>query len=64
MPLIIPSGLKASDPTANMFNSREKAYQDDQDFSQKCDLKSVQLIYEHQQQEHLNLINDLEQIPV
>ena len=60
MPLIIPSGLKASDPTANVFNSREKAYQDDKDFRQKCDLKSVQLIYEHHQQEHLNLINALE----
>ena len=29
MPLIIPSGLKASDPTANIFNSSEKACQDD-----------------------------------
>ena len=64
MPLIIPSGLKASDPTANIFNSREKAYQDDKDFCRQCDLKSIQLIYDHQQQEHLKLINELYQTPV
>ena len=64
MPLIIPSGLNASDPTANIFNSREKAYQDDKDFRQQCDLKSIQLIYDHQQQENIKLINELEQTPV
>ena len=46
-PLMISSGLKTSDPTANFFKSQEKAYQDDKDFCQKCDLKSVQLIYKH-----------------
>ena len=60
IPLIIPSGLKISNPTTNVFNSREKAYQDDKDFCQKFKLKSIQLIYEHQQQEHLKLINALE----
>ena len=64
MPLIIPSGLKASNPTANIFNSREKAYQDDEDFRRKCNLKSSQLIYEHQQQEHLKLVSVLEQTPI
>ena len=64
MPLIIPSGLKASDPTANIFNSREKAYQDDKNFCRQCDLKSIQLIYDHQQQEHFKLINELEQTPI
>ena len=63
MPLIIPSGLKASDHTANIFNSREKAYKDDEDFRRKCNLKSIQLIYEHQQQEHLKLVSALEQTP-
>ena len=42
MPLIIPSELKTSNPTANVFNSQEKAYQDDKDLYWKCDLKSVQ----------------------
>ena len=64
MPLIIPLGFKASNPTANVFKLGEKTYQDDNNFRPKCDLKSVQLIYEHQQQEHLNLINTLEQTPV
>ena len=32
--LIILSGLKASDPTANVFKLKEKAYQDDKDFRQ------------------------------
>ena len=59
--LIIPSGLQASNSTANVFNSRKKAYQDGKDFHWKCDFKSLQLIYEHQQQEYLKLINALEQ---
>ena len=44
MPLIIPSGLKASDPSANIFNSKDKAYEDDNDFCKDCDAKTMQLI--------------------
>ena len=41
MPLIVPSGLYASDSSATTFNSREKAYNDDQAFKKKCDLKTL-----------------------
>ena len=64
MPLVIPSGLKASDPVANIFNSQEKMYQDDKDFRKGCDLKAMQLIYEYQQKEHIKLMNDLKQVPI
>ena len=63
MPLIIPSGLKASDPSATIFNSKDKAYQDDKDFRKNCDAKTMQLIYEYQQKEHVKLINELETVP-
>ena len=62
MPLIIPSGLKSSDPSATVFNSREKAYAKDNEFKKKCDLLAMKLIYEHQQREHIELMNALETV--
>lgn len=59
MPLVIPSGLKASDPVASIFNSQEKVYKDNKEFRKSCDLKMMHLIYEYQQKEHLKLINEL-----
>ena len=64
MPLIIPSGLQPSDPAATIFNSQEKAYQDDKDFRKSYNLKAMQLIYEHQQKEHIKLMNELQQVPL
>ena len=63
MPLVIPLGLPESDPSTNTFNSREKAYNDDPAFKEKYDLKTLQLIYEYQQCEHLQLMNSLSQVP-
>ena len=63
MPLVITSGLKSSDPSANVFNSREKAYAQDSEFRKKCDSMALKLIYEHQQREHINLMNNLELVP-
>lgn len=45
MLLIIPSGLKASDPFANVFNSKKKVYQDDAEFQKECDLKTMLMVY-------------------
>ena len=59
MPLIIPSGLKLTDPHASVFNSYEKAYLDDNKFKKKCDLWSIQLIYEYQQNEDVALLKAL-----
>ena len=43
LPLVVPSGLPASDPSANTFIFREKSYNDDPAFKEKCDLKTLQL---------------------
>ena len=64
IPLIIPSGLQPSDPAATIFNSQEKAYQDDKDFRKSCDLKAMKLNYEHQQKEHIKLMNEFQQVPL
>ena len=64
MPLVIPSVLQVLDPSETIFNSQEKAYQEDKDFRKSCDLKAMQLIYEHQQKEHIKLMNELQQVPV
>ena len=63
LPLIIPSGLPASDPSATVYTSREKAYNDDPSFRKRCDSKAMSLIYEHQQQEHIRLMQTLETVP-
>ena len=57
------SGLQSTDPHASVFNSREKAYLSNRKFKKKCDMMSISLIYEHQQQEHIALIKDLETVP-
>ena len=64
MLLVIPSGLKVSDPIATVFNSKEKAYQDDVEFQQDYDLKTVQMVYRYQQKEHMKLMNELQQVPL
>ena len=53
MPLIIPSGLKVLDPSANIFNSKDKACEDNSDFFKDCDAKVMQLIYNYQQNKHV-----------
>ena len=63
LPLIIPSGLSAQDPSATIFTSREKAYQEDPSFKKLCDSKAMSLIYKHQQQEHIRLMQTLETVP-
>ena len=45
MPLVIPSGLQPSDPLATIFNSQEKAYQDDKDSRKSCDLKETDKLF-------------------
>lgn len=63
MPLIIPSGLKSTNPGASVFNLHEKAYANDKEFKNKCDLLEMRLIYEHQQKEHIVLIDALDTVP-
>ena len=60
MPLVIPSGLKASDPLAIIFISKEKTYQNDAEFWQDCDLKNMQMMYKYQQKEYVEFINELQ----
>lgn len=64
MPLIIPNCLQASDPAATIFNSQEKAYKKDNKFKKSCDLKIMQLVYGHQQKEHIKLMNELQRVSV
>ena len=64
IPLNIPSDLKASDPITSIFNLQEKTYQEDKKIWKNCDLKTMQLIYEYQQKEHIKLMNELQQIPL
>ena len=63
MLLIIPSVLQSTDPHASAFNSWEKAYSNDQEFKNKCDMLSMRLIYKYQQKEHIALIKALEIVP-
>ena len=46
--LLISSSLLADNPTATVFNSQGKVYNDDTDFWKKCDLFLLRMIHEHQ----------------
>lgn len=59
MLLIIPSGLKSSDPITIIFNSNEKAYRDDAKVWEDYDLKTMQMVHKYQQKEHVKLVNKL-----
>ena len=63
MPLIIPSTLPANDPSATIYTSKAKAYRDDSEFKKSCDDKTLQLIYEYQQQEQIKLMDALKLVP-
>ena len=63
MPLSIPSGLPSTYPSVTVLNLQEKAYTEDWDFKKKWNLLSMQLIYDHQQQEQIKLLNELESVP-
>ena len=63
MLLTIPSGLPLTDLSATVLNSQEKAHAEDREFKKKCDLLLMRLIYDHQQQEHIKLVNELESVP-
>ena len=63
MPLILPSTLPATDLSSTIFTSKEKAYLEDPKFKQSCDDKAMQLIYEHQQQEQVKLMDSLKSVP-
>ena len=57
MPLMIcRERLLADFEGATVVNSFDKAYQDDLPFRKACDAKVVKLIYKHQEQEHLKLM--------
>ena len=64
MPLMIcRKRLPADFEEATVVNSFEKAYQDDLSYRKACDAKAVELIYKHQEQEHLKLMQVLESVP-
>lgn len=63
MLLLLCSDIPADFKEATVLNSREKAYQDDLSFWKACDVKAVELVYKHQEQEHLKLMQVLESVP-
>lgn len=54
--------LPPDHPRENMLNSSKLMYQADQDFQKKCDARYLQSLYE-QQQQHIDLMNQLTDIP-
>lgn len=64
MLLVISLDLKASDHIVNILISQEKTYQEDNDFQNDCDMKTMQLVYEYLQKEHVKLIFELQQVLV
>lgn len=64
MPLMISrKRLPADFKEATVVNSFDKAYQEDLPFRKACDAKAVELIYKHQEREHLELMQILESVP-
>ena len=63
MPFFLRSNLPVDFEGSTIFNLREKAYQKDLSFQKACDAKAVKLIYEHQERNHLQLVQVLESVP-
>jgi len=61
-PLIIPD-LPASHAKATIYNSKEMALRNDPVFKSKCKSKHLELIYNHQQKQHVKLMSILESLP-
>ena len=61
--IICKNRLPADFEEATVVNSFEKAYRDDLPYRKACDAKAVELIYKHQEQEHLKLMHVLESVP-
>lgn len=63
LPIILP-GLPPDYSDENILNGSKLAYKADQEFQNKCDKLSLLFLYEvQQQQQHIDLINTLTQIP-
>jgi hypothetical protein len=60
---LIPADLPASHAKATIYNSEQKALQDDPIFQADCKQKHLKLIYNHQQKQHVNLMSILESLP-
>ena len=62
LPLILPD-LPKDHPKASLLNSSQLAYNYDPKFGKECDELAMKSLYEHQQQQHQDLVNVLTQIP-
>jgi hypothetical protein len=60
---LIPVDLPASHVKATIYNSKQKGLQDDPIFQADCKRKHLELIYNHQQKQHINLMSILEALP-
>jgi hypothetical protein len=60
---LIPADLPASHAKATIYNSKQKALQDDPVFQADCKQKHVGLIYNHQHKEYIKLMSILESLP-
>lgn len=61
--MILRSDIPADVEGATIYNSREKAYRDDLLFRKACDANVTELIYKHQEQDNLKLMQVLETVP-
>ena len=64
LPLLIPSGLSSTDPSIMVLHPRKMAYAEVWEFIQMtCNRLTMQLIYDHQQWENIELLHALESVP-
>lgn len=62
MLLIIPTGLSSHDPNTVIFNSKDKLYKKDPMFCNKSDQMTLELVFKHQQQAHIQLMSYLSSV--
>ena len=63
MPLILRSDIPADVEGATIYNWRERAYKDNLLFRKACDAKVAELIYKHQEQDHLKMMQVFITVP-
>ena len=61
-PLILPS-LDKEDPRATIYNSIDKAKEHDPKFRKKIKSQALEMIYNYQQDKHIELMSALESLP-
>jgi hypothetical protein len=60
---LMPADLPTFHAKATIYNSKQKALQDDPVFQVDCKQMHLELIYDHQQKEYVSLMSILESLP-